>query len=106
MDVLKDKQFRQYNYISRYTSFPVYYHTKDEKYVYGITSQLRTDTPYVSHSVTQFDNLDSLSFKYYGRPDYYWIIADFNRIQDPFTNLFEFFTTIKIPSLTTVGFEV
>ena len=52
------------------------------------------------------DTLDSLALKYYGRPDLFWIIADFNRIQDPFIKLVDYFSIIKIPSLSTLSFEV
>lgn len=105
MDVLKNKQFRKYDYISRYATFPLYYNTNDEKYIYGITSQLNSETVYVAHNVVQTDTLDSLAFKYYGRPDLYWIIADFNRIQDPFISLFDYFKVIRVPSLSTLSFE-
>lgn len=106
MNILKNKQYRQYDHISRYAIFPLYFNTKDEKYVYGITSQLNSRTEFVSHNVTQIDTLDSIAFKYYGRPDLYWIIADFNRIQSPFINLHEFFSVIKVPSLSALSFEV
>ena len=49
--------------------------------------------------------LDFLANKYYGRPDYYWVIADFNHIRDPFINLSDWFNTIKIPSLGSLEFE-
>lgn len=71
MDVLTDKQYREYEYLSRYTIFPYYYNTEDDKYVYGITNHLVNNSAYVLHQVKDFDTLDSLSFKYYGRPDYY-----------------------------------
>ena len=105
MDVLKDKQTKSYSYVSRYTTFPFYYHTKDNKYIYGITSQLDDTTPYVVHTVAQDDTLDSLSFKYYGRPDYYWVIAYFNNIQDPFIQLNKRYVSLKVPSLTKVKFK-
>lgn len=105
MDVLKDKQTKSYDYISRYSSFPYYYHKEDNKYVYGITSLLSEDTPYVVHNVSQEDSLDSLAFKYYGRPDYYWVIGYFNNINDPFEKLSKRFTTIKVPSLSNVQFK-
>ena len=105
MDVLKDKQKINYDYISRYTSFPFYYNTLDDKYIYGLTSQLRESSSYVAHKVGQADTLDSLSFKYYGRPDYYWIIADFNRIQDPFIKLYNNVDIIKIPNLNDIAFK-
>lgn len=106
MDVLKNKQYRQYDYISRYSSFPIYYNTLDEKYIYGITSQLNENSEFVAHNVTMTDTLDSLAFKYYGRPDLFWVIADFNRIKDPFITLIDYFSVIKVPSLSTLSFEV
>lgn len=105
MDVLKDESKKSYPYISRYSSFPFFYHTKDKKFIYGITSYLNEDTSYVAHSVIYEDTLDSLALKYYGRPDLYWVIADFNRIQDPYINLKENFKTIKIPSLSNITFK-
>lgn len=70
-DVLKDKNYKQYENISRYASFPYYYHTEDGKYIYGITSQIDKNISFVSHKVEQKDTLDNLSLTYYGRPDYY-----------------------------------
>lgn len=70
-DVLKDKNYKQYENISRYASFPYYYHTEDNKYIYGITSQIDKSISFVSHKVEQKDTLDNLSLTYYGRPDYY-----------------------------------
>ena len=105
MDVLKDRQTRDYNYTSRYAQFPIYYNTLDEKYMYGLTSQLRTNIPYVECQIHQGDNLDNLSEYYYGRPEYYWIIADFNRIQDPLIDLFSHYKTLKIPVFSNIAFE-
>ena len=105
MDILKDKQTRQYDYISRYSGFPFYYNTQDNKYIYGLTNQLSTSVRYVIHTLTQADNLDYLSNYYYGRPDYFWVIADFNRIQDPFIKLSDYYKTIKIPSLADIFYE-
>ena len=104
-DILKDKQFVQYSYISRYATFPIYYNVEDDKYMYGITSQLNRNIPYVEVKIHQGDNLDNLSQYYYGRPDYYWIIADFNRIQDPLIELFGRYETLRIPVLSNIVFE-
>ena len=105
MDVLKDKQRKEYSYNSRYASFPIYYNTVDKKYVYGLTSQLRDDINYVECKVQPGDNLDNLAEHYYGRPDYYWVIADFNRIQDPLIELYGKYDTIKIPVFSKIAFE-
>ena len=105
MDVLKDKQTKTYPYISRYSAFPYYYNSADNKYIYGITAQLDKNTVYVAHQVIQSDTLESLALKYYGRPDYYWIIADFNSIQDPFIKLIDYFDIINVPSISNISFD-
>lgn len=105
MDALTNLSRKDYASLSRYSPFDIAYNTNDEKYVYCLTNQLDTSTTYISHTVQQYDTLDSLSLKYYGRPDYFWIIADYNRIQDPFIKLKGNFTTIKIPSLGQIKYE-
>ena len=105
MDVLKDKHTIEYNYISRYSIFPVYYNKVDKKYVYGITNHLRDSVAYVEYKIQQGDTLDSLANYHYGRPDYYWVIADFNKIQDPFIDLFENYESIRIPNLNSISFK-
>lgn len=105
MDILKDKQTHSYDYISRYATFPFYYNTEDKKYIYGLTQQLNSNISHVLVDVDFSTTLDSLANKYYGRPDYWWIIADFNRIQDPFMQLSDYFSKLKIPSLAAISFE-
>lgn len=105
MNVLEDKQYKSYNYISRYSSFPFYYNKKDKKYIYGITNQLSKDNEIALHKVVDYDTLDSLSLHYYGRPDYYWVIADYNNIKDPYINLKDKYTSIMIPSLGSIQYE-
>lgn len=104
MDVLKNKETKSREYLSRYSSFPFYYNSLDNKYVYGLTKHIRSDIPYVLINVTFDTTLDQLAYKYYGRPDLYWVIADFNRIQDPFANLFDNFEKIKIPSISSIEY--
>ena len=104
MDVLIDKSYKTYNRFSRYANFPYYYNTQDKKYVYGTTAQLKDSTPYSVHTVEQNDTLDSLALKYYNNPTYFWIIADFNRIQDPYTHL-DIGSQIKIPVFSNVEFD-
>lgn len=104
MDILKDKSYKTYDYISRYSSFPIYYNTKDNKYENGITSWLKNTTEYVSIVTEKEETLDSLANYYYGRPDYYWVIADFNRIFDPF-EVINKGVYIKIPVLSSIDFE-
>lgn len=105
MDILTDRTIKNYSHISRYSVFPYYYHILDEKYIYGITGQLKQDTSYALIDVNMNTTLENLAARYYGRPDYYWIIADFNHIQDPFIQLYPRFKKIKIPSIAGIEFE-
>ena len=71
MDILKNKQYEQFDYLSRYSSVPYYYNTEDKKYIYGIGQQLDKNTSYVAHKVKPTDTLDYLALKYYNNPTYY-----------------------------------
>ena len=105
MDILSNKAVKSYDYTSRYAPFPYYYNNNDNKYVYGLTSWLVEETEFVLHNVKDTDTLDKLAYKYYGRPDLFWIIADYNRITDSYTKLFPKYETIKIPSLAGVRYK-
>lgn len=105
MESLKQKSYRTYDYISRYQPFPYYYNEVDKKYIYGLTSQLKKNINYAKVKITQFDTLDSLAEKYYGRPDLYWVIADFNDIVDPFIQLFGNYESLNIPTLGSISFK-
>jgi len=105
MDVLKNKSYKSYDRISRYTRFPTFYNTLDNKYVYGTTAQLRDDTVFSIHKVQRGDTLDTLALKYYNNPTYYWVLADFNRIQDPFDDL-TVGMYLKIPTLSVIQFNI
>lgn len=103
-NILTDKQYKEYGKVCRYAGIPHYYNTVDKKYMGGTGSHLKSDTPHRIHKVTDEDTLDSLALYYYNNPTYFWIIADFNRIQDPYEKL----TTgskIKIPTFTAIEFE-
>lgn len=105
MDILTEKSTKQYDTLSRYSSFYTYYNTLNNKYIYGLTSPLSTEGTYVLHQVSEADTLESLAFKYFGRPDYFWVVAMFNDIDDAFINLYDKFKTIKIPSISNIFFE-
>lgn len=104
MDILSEKNYRSYDYISRYSIFPYYYNKLDEKYIYGTTAQLDENIAFVLHTVAANDSFDSLALKYYNNPTLYWIICDFNRIQDPYTKL-KIGQKLKIPNLSTITFK-
>lgn len=106
MSVLTEKQYINYDYTSRYSKFPVYYNTKDDKYVYGITNQLdiSKEIKLFEYIVQPGDTLDSLALTYYGRPDLYWIIADYNRIKDSLKPLFGNIEKLIIPNMVSIEF--
>lgn len=104
MDTLKNKRYADFDYISRYTAVPYYYDTLANRDVYGIGTNMKKDTSWVAHKVTQEDSLDSLALTYYNNPTYWWVIAYFNDIQDPFIKLLDKFTIIKIPSISSIEF--
>ena len=100
MNVLKDKSSKTYLYTSRYATLPYYYNTLDKKYMYGISKNLNTNTDYVLHNLVDSDSLDSFALKYYARPDLFWVIADFNNLNDPYIRLVDKMSSIKIPALS------
>ena len=104
-DILSKKQYKDYDSLSRYQSFPFYYNKEDNKYIYGVTSWLDDTTAYVLHIVTQQqESYDYLSYIYYGDPTKYWIICDYNRDRDPLREL-EIGEEIKIPSISEIRFK-
>lgn len=102
--MLTNKSFKQYSYISRYSIFPYYYNTEDEKYIYGLTAYLDDTTPYTLHVAQKTDTFDNLALKYYGNPTMYWVICSYNHIQNPFTTIHEG-QHIKIPSISSIKFD-
>lgn len=106
MNVLSNKYYKDYDRVSRYAIFPHYYHRIDKKYIAGITAHLKNkDVMFVTHKVIQGDTLDSLALHYYNSPTYYWVIADFNRIQDPYEEL-EVGQVLRIPTFSYIEFDI
>ena len=104
MDVLKNKSYGNYDYICRYSTVPYYYHTIDNKYIYGLSTNMFKDISYIVHQVKFGDSLDSLALKYYNNPTLYWILAYFNDIQDCFMELYPNYKTLKIPNYSSIKF--
>lgn len=104
MDILTDKNYKDYSYFSRYTSFPYYYNIEDKKYVYGTTSHLNDAATYVLHKVLVNETYDSLALDYYNNPTYFWVICDFNKVQNPFEKP-KVGTWLRIPTLADVTFD-
>lgn len=104
MDILKDKSYKQYDKVSRYSPFPYYYNIEDEKFMYGVTANLKDDIAYTIHVVKHGDTFDSIALKYYNNPTYYWVVADFNKYRDAFIEL-EDGQKIKVPAFSSLEFN-
>ena len=104
-EILKDKSYKDYSYISRYTNVPYYFNSIDQKFMYGTTYPMSKDVTYLIHKVVRNETPDSISLTYYNTPLYYWVILDYNDIQDPFIEL-EIGQELKIPTLSAINFEV
>lgn len=104
MDTLKNKTYVNFDYLSRYINVPYYYDTLQDKEVFGIGTNLKNTSEYVSHKVKSNDTLNSLALKYYNNPTFWWIIAYFNDIQDPFKPLRNKYQVLKIPSISSIEF--
>ena len=72
--------------------------------MYGIGTNLKNTTEFTTHSLKSNDTLHNLALKYYNNPTFWWVIAYFNDIQDPFLQLIDKYTTLRIPSLASVEF--
>lgn len=105
MDVLKDKQYKDYDRLSRYSNFPIYYNTLNDKYCSGTVTYLDDETEYVLYQTKLNDTYDSISLEHYNNPTYYWIICNFNRIVDPFEIPAEG-TILKIPIISNIEFYI
>lgn len=104
MDKISEKTYKDYDYLSRYSSFPYYYNEEDKKYMQGLTNQLKGNATYVLHEVQVGETLDSIALDNYSNSTFFWVIADFNHIRDPFAEL-EVGTMLKIPTLASISFE-
>lgn len=78
---------RQYNHISRYSIYRQI--LDDEQELYTETSNVtpipETDKDFYHEILKEEENrLDIIANKYYGNPDFFWMIAIANNIIDPF----------------------
>ena len=103
MDITKDKHYKTFDKISRYTTTPIAYNMLDKKYMSCKWNPVRKDIIFEWHTVEPGETLDYLALCFYGNPTYYWYIADFNDIFDPFYQPAAG-DKIKIPSLSSLEF--
>lgn len=104
MDTLKNKLYNDFDYFSRYTNIPYYYDTIMNRDIYGIGTNMKTNTEFVTHKLKSNDTLHSLALKYYNNPTFWWVVAYFNDVQDSFKPLTDKYDTIKIPNIASVEF--
>lgn len=104
MDTLKNKNYATFNYLNRYTNVPYFFDTLSEKDIYGIGTNLKNNSEFVTHKVKSNDTLNSLALKYYNNPTFWWVIAYFNDVQDAFKPLIDKYATLKIPNIASVEF--
>ncbi len=104
MDVLKEKFYREYNTLSRYSPFPCYYNTLDNKYMMGSVTNLDQISNYTIYEVQHGESYDLVALKAYGNPTYYWIICNYNNVSDPFLPP-ETGTKLKVPVLSDISFK-
>lgn len=104
MDILTNKQYKEYDRLSRYTTIPTYYNTKRKSDVYGTAKHLSDETSYILYVVQDNDSYDSIALTFYNNPTYFWIICDFNRIADPFIEPTPG-SILNIPVISEIEFE-
>ena len=101
--MLIDKQRKTYMYFSRYQNSDYYYDTDAQKYWMANAYWLKETTPYIL-TVQRGETYDSIALDSYANPTYWWIIADFNRVTDPFENP-KAGTQIKVPIFSNLEFD-
>lgn len=99
----KDAHLKSYEKVSRYTSVPFYYDSDSDKYIYGTAKKMKRNTPFAEYQVKQGDTFDSLALDNYDDAQFYWVIAEFNGINDPFLKL-RVGAKIRIPVLSEIEF--
>lgn len=99
----KDLNKKQYTYFSRYNNLSTYYDTEEKKRYYETNKPIikNKNIQFITHTVGVNETLDTIALKYYGNPLYWWIIADFNNIQDVF-NLKEGYN-LKLPNFNQIS---
>lgn len=105
MEKLTNTRVESFDYRSRYAGVNYYFDTVKQRDIYGIGRQIRFDTPYVSHKVKIGDTLDKLALTYYNNPSFWWVIAYFNKINDPFIEISPKYSILKIPTISSIVFE-
>lgn len=104
MEALINKSYKTYNILNRYESVPYYFNTLDQKYIYGLTSHINKNLSCVEETIHDYSTLENIAYKYYGKSYYYWVIADYNNIRDPFEKLYPKYKTLLVPTISAITF--
>lgn len=103
MDILTNKSSKTYKRLSRYSVLPTYFDTKRNKWVYGSSTWLDDTTEYSLYLVKKNDTYDSIALEKYNNPTLYWVILNYNKIIDPFSNPIPG-THLRLPVLSGIQF--
>ena len=79
--------YKEYGYLSRYASVPLMADKQGKTY-HGVVKWLK-DNATNTYVCEQGDTLQRIAYKQYGSPILWWVVADINRIVDPFVTLEE-----------------
>ncbi|HHV62128.1 MAG TPA: LysM peptidoglycan-binding domain-containing protein [Firmicutes bacterium] len=91
---------------SRYAKMEVALDAEGRPYIVGRRRMPKTDWPdNRAHTVKDGDTLWMLAWQYLGDAEYWWVIADFNNIKDPWEPL-EAGRILIIPSERTLREEI
>lgn len=105
-NILSDKSYKTYKRTSRYANLPYYYNRIDNKYLYINNVHLKDDTSFTLYTTSSNnETCDTIALKFYNNPTLYWIIADFNRIQDPYIK-FAVGSKILVPNYSSIEFDM
>jgi nucleoid-associated protein YgaU len=75
---------RYYNQLIDYVSFV---ENEDELPIVFYTFDTQGTITWTEHVYQKGERLDQLSFQYYGRPDFWWVIPEYNPEIDDFSNI-------------------
>ena len=84
---------RYYNQLIDYFSF---YPDSDEYPIVFYAFDNPGITTWIEHIYEQGERLDQISFKYYNRPDFWWVIPEYNQSIEDFNNI-QPGTVLRIP---------
>ena len=103
--ILSNKSFKTYKNTSRYAVVPYYYNNADNKYLYVNIPRLKDNIPFIIYKTDVNDTCDTIALKFYNNPTLYWIIADFNKILNPYVK-FEKGSKILVPNYSSLEFDI